>query len=669
MTSLSTMSDADLQAMYGAQPSPLGGMSDADLQAAYASAHPAAGPSGSIMTDAGRQIGTAAANAGAALLSAPRSVAQGIDWLGNKAGVNVGADAALAGMKDPTGSGQPAFPDFQSARNMAFNTTGGTEYQPSTWAGRRTQDALTGGMLGATGGLAAIPAAMGGAATAGAASEAFPTHPLAAAMLGFIPGATAANGLISAPQRIGAALMSAPNVEPYAAFDRLGLPTQLSGTTTGEPGLVYAEKLAARMPGSETAVAHARDNLVSSWQDKLNDVANGMGSASTPQELGASLQGAAGNWLNDFKTNTGQLWNDFYSKVPGDTPVDVSGYRDALDKVNGNFAGAPASGAVLQPGTARNLSGALASDVQTGSPTLPAPAVLPWDAVKNIRSAIGEKLANPQLVSDMPQAALKQIYGGLTNDMKAGAGGVSQDALDAFNTANTATATGHTLLDDHIGPILQATTPEQAAQYAMGQARTGGTRLNALVTNLPSAAGDLGSYALRTAATNIESPTALATALTGRRPVLSPEAQAALFPNSATQQNIADLASTGRAMQPLEKDLANSPTATHQARGPGRLIAALELARQGHELAGIPGAAAGAGMGLWAPNVAGKVAQATALNPMLSALYGRQIPLAPTKPSMLARALMAPAVAPQLGAPGYVVPAPATSANSVRISP
>lgn len=623
--------------------------------------HPASGASGSLLTDAGRQIGTAAANAGAALLSTPRSVAQGVDWLGNKVGLNVGADAALGGMKDPTDSTKPAFPDFQTARNMAFNTTGGTEYQPSTWAGRRTQDALTGAMLGATGGIAAIPAAAGGAATGGAAAEAFPTHPMVAAMLGSIPGAGLANMAVSAPQRVGAALFSKPNVEPYAAFDRLGLPTQLSGTTTGEPGLVYAEKLAARMPGSEGAVANARNALTSSWQDKLNEVANGMGSASTPQELGTSLQGAANNWVNDFKTNTGNLWNDFYSKVPQDTPVNVSGYQGALDKVNGNFAGAPASGAVLQPGTAKALSGALAQDTQATGP-LPAPAVLPWDAVKNIRSSIGEKLANPQIVSDMPQAALKQIYGGLTNDMKTAAGGVSPDALDAFNTANAATAAGHSMLDDHIGPILQATTPEQAAQYAMGQARTGGTRVGALATALPSAAGDMGAYALRNAATNNESPTALANALAGRRPMLSPEAQAALFPPSA-QQNISDLTATGRAMQPLEKDLANSPTATHNARGPGKIIAAIELARQGHEMAGVPGAIGGAALGMFAPTITGRVAQATAMNPMLSALYGRTIPMQPATPSMMARALMAPALAPQVAGG-----APSTLRNSPTIS-
>jgi hypothetical protein len=604
--------------------------------------HPVAGPSGDFLTDVGRRLGTAGATAAGALLSTPRSVAQGVDWLASKVGYHPGADAALAGIKDPTGSGQPAFPDFQTARDMAFNTTGGTEYQPATWLGRRTQDALTGLAMGATGNFRAIPAAMGGSATGGAAAEAFPNHPLAAAMLGFIPGAAAANMAVSAPQRLVSTLASKPNVEPYAAFDRLGLPTQLSGTTTGEPGLVYAEKLAARMPGSEGAVADARNRLTAAWQDKLASVADSLGSATTPTEVGTSLQGAANNWLSNFKTNTGKLWNDYYSKVPPSTPYAVPNYEGALKSTLGSFPGAPATGGILQPGTLKNLSDALGVDLKAGGGALPA------ETVHAMRTAIGEKLANPQTIADTSQAALKQLYGGLSEDIKAGAGGVSPEALTAFHKANAATAAGHDLLETHLDPILRAASPEQAAQYAMSQARLGGSRLGALTLNLPSAAGDLGSYALRNTATNIESPTAMANAMLGRKPALSQEAQRVLFPNAATQQDIADLAATGRAMQPLEKDLNNSPTATHSARGPGRLIAAAELARQGHEIAGVPGAVGGGLVGMFAPNVAGKLAQATALNPYLSALYGRNIPIQPGTPSRLARAIMAPA----LGAPG-----------------
>lgn len=609
-----------------------------------ADSHPKSGPTGEFLTDAGRIAGTVGVNAAAALAATPRLAAQGVDWLGSKAGLDIGADKAVGGIRHPLNQDYPLFPDFKTAQGAMFAgpgfSTGGTEYQPSTWLGRRGMNAATGALLALpTGGLATVPAAAGGSATGGAAAEAFPNHPLLAAMLGFVPGAAGANMAVSAGQRLAAPLFGGgATSEPYGAFVRQGLPTNLSGTTTGEPGLQYAEKLAARMPGSEGAIGAARDKLLTGWQDRLGQVADSLGKAATPTEAGVSLQSAARDWLANFKTSTGKLWNDYYAKVPPQTPYAVTNYESALKNALGNFPGAPATGGILQPPTLKGLSDALGVDLSASGGTLPA------ETVHAMRTAIGEKLANPQTIADTSQAALKQLYGGLTEDIKAGAGATSPEALSAFHRANAATAAGHDLLDNHLNPILTAATPEQATQYAMAQARLGGSRLGAITFNLPGAAGDLGSHALRNAATNIESPSALANALTGRRPIYSQEAQNVLFPQPGTQADIADLSSVGRAMQPLEKDIANSPTATHTARGPMRFITALEMARQGHELAGLPGAVAGAGAGLLAPSIAGRVAQATALNPYLSALYGRSIPFQPSTPSLLARALMAQGV-------------------------
>jgi hypothetical protein len=633
----------------------------------FAPQHPVAGPTGDLTVDIPRQVGTGAANAIAGYLSLPNTAAQGIDWLGGLVGKNPGVQSAIESIKAP-GSPAPLFPDYQTAKTLAFNTTGGTEYQPSTWLGRRGMDVLGGVMSGGPAqlaisgpraALASLPALAGASATGGQAAETFPNHPIVAGLLGAIPGAAMGNALMNAPQRVAGLAGGGTPTEPYGAFKRLDLPTNLTGTTTGQPGLLFAEKFAARMPGSEGAVGAARENLINSWQDKLNGIAGSLGPATTAQEAGTSLQGAATNWLDQFKNQQAARWGLYRTLVPESTAVPVPGFKQSLDTVLQNYGGADNLAKVLQPQLAASLKTALGKDL---TPT----GTLSSQAVHSIRTSLGQMLEDPQPIEGMGKAAIKQLYSGLTNDIEGEAKAAGPHAEAAFRQASDITRTGHDILDNYVAPVLQAKSPEEATRFAMAQARLGGTRLEGVTTHLPSAAGNLRSFALLNPAGETQSPTSLATALIGRRPAYSPEAQSVLFGNPAVKQQVEDLAATGNAMAPAAKDLANSPTATHTARGLGRVMAGVELARQGHELAGVPGAVAGGLLGVGAPDILGRAAQVSALNPWLAALYGNKIPMAGQSPSMLTRAFMAPVIGnqPNTLLPGPRLSAPATSASS-----
>lgn len=144
--------------------------------------HPVAGPSGSLVTDTERRLGTAATDTLGGLLGLPSAAAHAVDWTGRQVGVDPGAQAALGSIK---AGGQPLFPDPATAREMAYQTTGATEYQPETAWGRVGQGALTGAMSAPIAGAfriaAGLPAAlratgaaipgMAGAAGAGAAAQ------------------------------------------------------------------------------------------------------------------------------------------------------------------------------------------------------------------------------------------------------------------------------------------------------------------------------------------------------------------------------------------------------------------------------------------------------------------------------------------------------------------
>ena len=595
------------------------------------SQHPIAGPSDSPLTDAGRFATTAGVNAMAGLESFPHLFTQGVDWFGNKVGLDVGADAALSAIPHPANPNYPLVPDFQTAKNTTYNAWGGTEYQPSTWAGRRGMDATTAGILGVTD-PASIPAAIGAGAVGGEGAELFPNHPFAAALAGGFLGGGAVNQLFNAGGRFGASILDNSRNDTYSAFKELGLPTDLAGTTTGDPALVQKEMQASRIASSAGKVAAARGNLMDQWQDRLNRTADDIGgpnSSTTATDVGHVLQSDASDWLDNFKQDTGQLWQDFSNKVPPTTPTAVTNYQQALTDILGNFKGAPATGAAVQPGTVKNLSDALGVDLQGGTN-------LPWQAVQSLRTAIGEKLANPQTVSDTSQAALKRLYGALSDDMQTGASNVSPDAYASFIKANAATLGGHGVLEDYLNPIINAPSPEKATEYAMAEAKKGGDRIEGLTLNLPNAQSALGSYALRNAATDTESPTSFATAMAGKRPLYSPEARNMLFPDAQTQSVIDNLTKTGDAMKPMERDMASSPAPTNT---PQNMWARMATAREGGELGakwfGEPGRWIGTGLGVVAPDLQGQISKIGALGTGWARYYGQNPPFNLRQPGLL----------------------------------
>ena len=88
-----------------------------------------------------------------------------------------------------------------------------------------------------------------------------------------------------------------------------------------------------------------------------------------------------------------------------------------------------------------------------------------------------------------------------------------------------------------------------------------------------------------------------------------------MFPDPKMQSDIADMAGTGNAMKPVEKDLANSPTATHMQQSMwSRMMAAGEMGKLGADIGGAPGRVIGAGVGFMAPNLQGQASGFLAYN-------------------------------------------------------
>jgi hypothetical protein len=396
--------------------------------------------------------------------------------------------------------------------------------------------------------------------------------------LGFLFGAhTASTAVNTAAKQVGMQTGLAQPSDLYQSYERQGVPI----TTDADAG-------------------------ATAWQQAAETQAAKLGPSATQSEAGQALQTAANDWLNNFKQTATNKWNTFNAQVPGSTQIPVTGFQKALQGVTSDFGGADNLAKALQPGLAAKLQTALSADISsTGT--------LPWQAVQSTRSALGEMLSSGQPIADTTQAAIKRLYAGLSDDMRAGANGVSPAAGSAFNDASGYTANGHALLDQ-INPILRAPNPENAAQYALAQVRQGGSRLGAINFATGGGASDLGASVIRQAAEN--GPDALAR----RVGAMSPGAQTQLFGGPGTQQGVGDLVDVANSLRQT-----GAQYAPHATSDTSRWVGALEGYRLGHEWTGSPwGGAAGAGAGMIAPGLLNAAPRLLAGNRLMSQIYQPQ---------------------------------------------
>ena len=132
----------------------------------------------------------------------------------------------------------------------------------------------------------------------------------------------------------------------------------------------------------------------------------------------------------------------------------------------------------------RNLADDLIADAGTSGQ-------LPFQALQRVRSLVGEQLSNPGIVSDVPTAQLKQLYGAISDDIRAAANAAGPDAARAFSRANAFYRAGQQRIQNTLEPLVKNKTPERVFQSLMSGAKTGPTQIRTLYRSLTPAQEDI----------------------------------------------------------------------------------------------------------------------------------------------------------------------------------
>lgn len=255
------------------------------------------------------------------------------------------------------------------------------------------------------------------------------------------------------------------------------------GQGTGRWSMQGAESLLSGGPTSGGVMrrfAEAQNEQIGSG---LADVSNQLARNISGERAGRAIE----RGVQTFSKNTNAMRKALYwqadQHIPSDTPIGVSNTQRALADLTTPIAGAEATtGGQISPKIqqmADNLAQDVAAAQQAGL------AGIPYEAVKRIRSQIGEELSDFSLSTDRPTAQLKRLYGALSQDLEAAAQAQGPSAVAAVRRANNYFKASADRLETLERVVDKNGGPEKVFQAAMSGTKDGATTLRAVMRSLP----------------------------------------------------------------------------------------------------------------------------------------------------------------------------------------
>lgn len=110
---------------------------------------------------------------------------------------------------------------------------------------------------------------------------------------------------------------------------------------------------------------------------------------------------------------------------------------------------------------------------------------LPYEAVKKLRSLVGEELQDAGLMSNFPRSKFKALYAALSQDLGSAAKEAGPQAVSAYSRANKYTRAGMRRIEEIESVIDKAGGPEKVFQAAISGTRDGGSTLRSVMQSLP----------------------------------------------------------------------------------------------------------------------------------------------------------------------------------------
>ena len=267
------------------------------------------------------------------------------------------------------------------------------------------------------------------------------------------------------------------------AFTRMKVdPT--AGAVSGNRFIQGVEQALSKLPASADVIGKKYNATIDAMDRYAKKVAAKLSEKEGAEQVGRSIQRGLDDFSIKFTAQASDLYDNLWVKLPKEKRVPVTNFTQALDNTLGQFSDDPALQGILDSPMVAKLAEATTEAVE-------ARKGVTVKTLKALRTKIGGELQNRTLLTDTSQAEIKNLYGALSDDIRAAAD--NADALEAFSRANMYWQAGRTRIDDVLDPIAKAGTAEKIYNKVFGPdgktlRNIGASDIKALMKSLPESA-------------------------------------------------------------------------------------------------------------------------------------------------------------------------------------